>query len=377
MQSQAAARTACIVILDNFEQVAQVRARDGWPMARARTTCSISRDFSHTLRIAGEAIVSVSTLTAQEAQTLFVERATAARHDLVISEADRPVVQEIVALLDGLPLAIELAAARVRIMSPARLRERMDQRFRMLGAPNGFRERHATLRAAFDWSWDLLADEEKSALARLSIFRGGFDLQAAEAILFESSGQAMACVDLVQSLVDKSLLKSNAAERFELLTTLQEYAAEQLSTPGRYASSGADACTRAEARHFQYFAQLGEVRATLGKCADIENLVAATQRAVAHGDARAATATPNRAPGLRFACEAHSGRLSTSRSRWSAWQVFPAKTPFAPTGWPARPSKRLAIASALAPICVQRWHMPPNWARNWRRRGHTRRSARF
>ena len=109
-------------------------------------------------------------------------------------------------LLDGLPLAIELAAARVRVMPPRTLLRRMGERFKLLASRGRRLDRQSTLRAAFDWSWDLLPPAEKAALAQLSVFEGGFTLEAAEAVLdLSRHDDAPWIVDVVQRLVDKSL----------------------------------------------------------------------------------------------------------------------------------------------------------------------------
>ena len=116
---------------------------------------------------------------------------------------DNAAIAPLAALLDGLPLAIELAAARVRVMPPRRLLERMGERFKLLASKGGRFDRQSTLRAAFDWSWDLLTPAEKAALAQLSVFEGGFALTAAEGVLdLNGCADAPWIVDVVNSLVD-------------------------------------------------------------------------------------------------------------------------------------------------------------------------------
>jgi predicted ATPase len=130
-------------------------------------------------------------------------------------------LRELVRLLDGLPLAIELAAARVRVMPPQSIVSRMTERFKLLASAGGRLDRQATLRATFDWSWDLLSAADKTALAQLSVFAGGFTLEAAEAVLDLSACDESAWpADTVQSLTDKSLVRRSAKDRFDLLVSV-------------------------------------------------------------------------------------------------------------------------------------------------------------
>ena len=149
-------------------------------------------------------------------------------------------------LLDGLPLAIELAAARVRLMPPRALLERMSQRFRLLTSSGGRPDRLATLRGTLDWSWDLLSEDEQAALAQTAVFEGGFTLEAAAAVL---ALDALWPEDAVQALLDKSLVRRVSEERFDLLMSVKEYAAQRLAASGHTAD--------AEMRHSRYFAQFG------------------------------------------------------------------------------------------------------------------------
>ena len=172
-------------------------------------------------------------------------------------EDDEAAIPGLVELLDRLPLAIELAAARARLMRPRALLARMDKRLRLLSASGGRRDRQTTLRATFDWSWELLGHVEKAALAQLSVFEGGFTLEAAEAVLdLASEGGEAWAVDVLQSLVDKSFVRPAVDGRFALLGTVQEYAAEHLHTPGRFMGSGPEALARAQHRHGEFFLSL-------------------------------------------------------------------------------------------------------------------------
>ena len=216
-----ASRGPTLVILDNFEQVAEhADATLGcWsdlaPDARFLVT---TREV---LGLPGERTVALPPLDVGDAVALFLTRARAVRDDFEAHED----VTELVQLLDQLPLAIELAAARVRVMSAAQLLARMSDRFRLLTRGGRRRDRQATLRATLDWSWDLLDDDERRALAQLTVFEGGFTLEAAEAVL---ELDELWATDAVQALVDKSLVRALGGDRFDLLVSVQAYASEKL-----------------------------------------------------------------------------------------------------------------------------------------------------
>jgi predicted ATPase len=181
------------------------------------------------------------------AATLFTERARSVAPHFAVAEAgDADAVVEICGRLDGIPLGIELAASRMASMTAGEVRDRLDDRFRLLiGSRRGL-ERHQTLRHAVAWSYDLLDDAEKSLLARCSVFSGGFDLQSACAVLEDPDEYAV--LDLLDALVRKSLLvtdRSAGRTRFSMLETIRQFAEEQLVANG----SATDVRT-AHARHF-------------------------------------------------------------------------------------------------------------------------------
>jgi len=274
-----AGRGQCLVILDNFEQVARHAEET---LGRWMTRASAARFVVTTrevLGLQGQEILALGPLPPQEAAALFIKRAETARPGFALSAEDSAAIGQLAKLLEGLPLAIELAAARVRVMPPRTLLTRMNDRFKLLASMGGRVGRQATLRAVFDWSWDLLSPPEKAALAQLSVFEGGFTLEAVEALLdLDGYDDAPWPIDVLQSLVQKSLVRQVSDERFDLLASVHEYAAEHLRTPGRYGASGPDAVLSAEIRHGAYFAGLG-----------LENLVVASRRAVARADAGTAT----------------------------------------------------------------------------------------
>ena len=279
-----AGRGACLVILDNFEQVARhAEATLGRWLERGADARFLvtSREV---LGITGEEAVALAPLQPADGEALFLRRAGAARGDFHPGAEDRAAIAPLVRLLDGLPLAIELAAARVRTLSPRALLARMSERFKLLASSGNRLDRQATLRAAFDWSWDLLAPAEKGALAQLSVFEGGFTLEAAEAVI--ELGHLIDppwTVDVVHSLVDKSFVRPLETERFDLLMSVQAYAAEHLQTENRYAGSGAAALRSAQLRHATWFAAFGPQRSIEHGCIEIDNLVTACRRSLAAG----------------------------------------------------------------------------------------------
>jgi predicted ATPase/class 3 adenylate cyclase/Tfp pilus assembly protein PilF len=302
-----AGRGACLVIVDNFEQVSQhAEATIGvWlsrsPDARFLVT---SRAL---LGIVGETAFTLDPLETAEGAELFHLRARAVHASLPGSVEEDACVARLVALLDGLPLAIELAAARTPVMSPENLLQRMDQRFTLLASRGGRHRRQATLRATLDWSWDLLSGPERMALAQLSVFTGGFTLDAVEAVIDAgASGRSPASLDLLQSLLDKSLVRQVDANRFDLLVMVKEYAAERLLE-----MSAAESPTlkrAAEARHCAYFVSpiVGE-RASFA-IRELDNLVVACRRAIersATDDAVAALAVAWE--GLKLQGPLHTG----------------------------------------------------------------------
>ena len=298
----------CLVVLDNFEQVAQHAAAtvgrwlDGAPEAAFMVT---SRER---LNLAGEAVQPVDPLPLDgPAIELFVVRSRAHRPDFVLDDEQRAVVAEVTSLLDGLPLAIELAAARTAVLSPAQLLLRLRDRFSLLAARGGT-GRQATLRATIDWSWQLLTAWEQSALEQCSVFEAGFTLAAAEAVVdLAPWPDAPPVIDVVQALVEKSLLRrwvpQPAPPRHELdepyfgmYLSIHEYTAEKRRR------RGADAERVLQQRHGRYFAAFGsdaaiEALATHGGNQrqhalrhELDNLIAASRRAVARRDGEIAVA---------------------------------------------------------------------------------------
>jgi len=170
-----------------------------------------------------------------EAVAFFIDRAQAVKADFVLMNETAAAVAEICQRLDGLPLAIELAAARIKVLPPQALLQRLSSRLALLtGGARDRPARHQTLRAAIDWSYSLLSEGERELFARLSLFAGSFTLEAAEAVCDAQGDLTLAVPDGVASLVEKSLLQraGEAQSRFNMLETVREYAAERLEASG-------------------------------------------------------------------------------------------------------------------------------------------------
>ncbi|WP_245966311.1 ATP-binding protein [Sphaerisporangium album] len=216
---------------------------------------------------AGGRPMSVDALAQVDAVRLFVERAEAVLPDFAVTEANRDAVERICRRLDGIPLAIELAAVRLRALSVRQLLERLDDRFRLLASgTRAATPRHRTLRALVDWSYELCTEPERLLWARVSVFFGGLDLDAAEAVC---SGDGIAredVVDLVSGLVEKSVLLRDEAPpgvRYRLLETIRQYGRDRLAESGEQ-----DALRR---RHSDYYRELaGQARAHLFTGAQVE-----------------------------------------------------------------------------------------------------------
>ena len=296
-----AGRGRCLVILDNLEQVAapSVPAIDQW------LGQSLQAGFLVTSRerLSGFSIETIqldSLDPATEGVELLSQRARSHGREWTGHDVDHEVATELVARLDGIPLAIELAAARLRMMSLRQLLDRLESRFEVLSSPQG--GRHGTLQATLDWSWELLNDCEQSAVMQSAVFRRGFFLESAESVIeIEGAESVPFVLDVLQSLVDKNWIRVREVKglpRFEMYETVQDYAR------GRLAARSSDELSRsAERRHVAHYATFGskvyirsldepggeERRARLET--ELENLVHACQRAYATGDEAAATAT--------------------------------------------------------------------------------------
>jgi predicted ATPase len=210
-----------LLLLDNFEQVVAAASE----VARLLETCTrldVLVTSRERLRIRGEHAYPVPVLARTEARELFLARARAV--DPAIEAGDH--LDELCLRLDDLPLAIELAAARVSVLSTEELFERLGKRLDFVSGERDADTRHRTLRATMQWSYDLLTDQEQRVFAALSVFRGGWTLESAERV-------ADANLELLQSLIDKSLARRSEAGRYTMLEVIRQFATEQLSAGDR------------------------------------------------------------------------------------------------------------------------------------------------
>lgn len=184
------------------------------------------------LGIPGECVYRMPTLSEHEAKSLFVDRAQSAGGRFRLDDANESIVASICRRLDGIALAIELAAARAKTLSVAEIDRKLGERFRILtGGSRTALPRHQTLHAAIEWSYDLLSQPERALFATIAIFIGGFTLDLATAVYGETGGNPDDVIDVVSSLVDKSLLQANFTSdptRYELLESTREYARQKL-----------------------------------------------------------------------------------------------------------------------------------------------------
>ncbi len=291
-------RGRCLVIFDNFEQVAKFSRSTLAPWLDRAAEAQFVVTTREVLGLPGELVISLDPMDFDDGKSLFLDRAIAARSDLLLDAEDQLAIGKLVALLDGLPLAIELAAARVRLWSPRLLLARMKDRFKLLAARTGRPDRQSTLRATLDWSWDLLSPLEQMAFAQLSVFRGGFTLDAVDEVLaFGDAHVDCWKADLVQALLEKSLVRSTGNARFDMLLSVREYAESRWLGSLDAAATPDDALTR----HCRYFSNLTERQAIANGCADLENVVVACQRAAANGEFKLASrALVNAWSGLRM-----------------------------------------------------------------------------
>jgi predicted ATPase/DNA-binding SARP family transcriptional activator len=253
-----ARRGDVLLVLDNCEQIVAESAVLAEQLLLACPQLRILATSREPLAVPGESVRPLQPLPRPEALRLFAERAAAVRPGFApqspgdVASDDAAAVAEICRRLDGLPLAIELAAARLRLLTPRQIADRLDDRFRLLtGGSRTAQPRQQTLRAVVDWSWDLLPEAERTLLRRVSVFSGGWTLAAAEEVC-ATGGDTL---DLLGALVDKSLVvayRPDGADemRYRMLETVRAYAAEMLAA--------ADELRERADAHLVYYLRLAE-----------------------------------------------------------------------------------------------------------------------
>ncbi|MFF4300422.1 BTAD domain-containing putative transcriptional regulator [Streptomyces sp. NPDC001601] len=333
------ARRRMVLVLDNCEHVVDAAADLAAQLLERCPDLTILATSREPLGVPGELLRPVEPLPEPVALRLLAERGAAARPGFTVDADDETAAAcaEICRRLDGLPLAIELAAARLRMLTPRQIADRLDDRFLLL--TSGSRTvlpRQQTLRAVVDWSWDLLDAGERAVLGRLSLFAGGCDLAAAEAVC------GPAALDALGSLVDKSLVvaappgeAADGGMRYRLLETVSEYAGERLDESGERAA--------AERAHLTYYRELARTNEPLlrgpGQRAAIarfqleyENLRTALRHAIALRDEHEALCLLH---SLFWYWQMHDQRIETRT--WCADVIALGPDPFAAPLRPAEP----------------------------------------
>jgi predicted ATPase/DNA-binding SARP family transcriptional activator len=255
-----------LLVLDNCEHLIAASAQLVDALLHACEKLKILATSREALRVKGEQVWAAPTLSVPESAAisevdqvmrsesvqLFVERTRAVRSEFVLSEGNVMTVAQICQRLDGIPLAIELAAARMKMMSTDQIAARLDDRFGLLTSSARIPDdRHRTLRAVVDWSYDLLSEDERLLFNRLSVFAGGWTIETAEAICSGEGIQAKMVLDLLAHLVDKSLISvDRSGERYTMLETMKAYGLEKLAETGQQ--------EWIVQRHLDYFLELAE-----------------------------------------------------------------------------------------------------------------------
>jgi predicted ATPase/class 3 adenylate cyclase len=257
-----------LLLLDNCEHLLPACAGLIEAILRGCADVQILASSREGLNIAGETLYRLPSLTLParrepvtassarqyEALGLFLDRAAAASPSFTATDRNAPVIAQLCCHLDGIPLAIELAATRVKSLPVEQIAERLADRFRLLtGGSRTALPRQQTLRALIDWSYELLATPERELFHRLSVFVGGFTLEAGEAVSKEAEEEEEETLDLLTALVDKSLLileEQDGRARYRMLETLRQYAREKLALSGQEEA--------AQQRHLAYFLGMAE-----------------------------------------------------------------------------------------------------------------------
>jgi len=301
-----------LIIFDNCEHVVEEVAELVQILLEGTIGIVVLATSRQALKVGGEQLLQLEGLALPpvgssvvpaelirfESVALFVERARSVLASFELTEGNAEQVVEIVRRLEGMPLAIELAAVRIRVLSPHQIAGRLQNQFRLLSATRGLEERHQTLRATIDWSYQLCSSEERLCWARLAVFPADFDIDAAEVVASGGEISQEDVLDLVGALVDKSVLRAvitgdgdgQTRTRYRLPETVREYGRERLEP---------SALEKTTARHSEHFTRLADIVPDLlfgpGQAAlfsalrtDRPNLEAALSSAILDGDVDAA-----------------------------------------------------------------------------------------
>ncbi len=237
-----------LIVIDNCEHLVHACADMAHAILKAAPNVRMITSSREALKVPGEHAYpilplpvpkigdSLETLRESTAVRLFVARAQQHKPSFELNEKEAPAIAELVSRLEGIPLALELAAARVRSLGVADINKRLKDRYKILtGGDRVLQERQQTLRALVDWSYELLSESEQTVFQRLGVFAGGFDLAAAEEVGGADPLDSMDVLDLLQSMVEKSLImldETGESPRYRMLETLREYAGEKLEASG-------------------------------------------------------------------------------------------------------------------------------------------------
>jgi predicted ATPase/DNA-binding SARP family transcriptional activator len=278
-----------LVILDNCEHLIDAAADIADRMLTGCPRVRILATSREPLRITGEALWPLSPLAEEAAVQLLGDRATAVRPGFRVDDSNAAAVSRICQALDGMPLAIELAAARLRVLSPGQLAERLDDRFTVLvGGSRAALPRHQTLRAMVDWSWESLSKPERILARRLAIFPSGVTLETAEGVCADESLARGEILAALSGLVDKSILMAAGGTRYRMLETIRAYGVERLAEAGE-----AHAVRAAFRRYYLTLAETAEPllrgpeqsRWLSQLDSELGNIYAAIRMAIVAGDA--------------------------------------------------------------------------------------------
>ena len=257
---------SALLVLDNCEHVLNAAAALAESLLSRVPGIAVLASSREGLGIRGERLYQVPSLRTEggsesEAARLFLDRARAVSPRLTLTDDSRDQIERVCRLLDGIPLAIELAAARMRVLSPAQIADRLDDRFRLLtGGARAALPRQQTLEAAVDWSYRLLSEGERRLFDRLSVFVGGFTLETAERVCTDESVTDLDLLDLLEGLVDKSMVIADHGEdgipRYRMLETLRQYGLRRLGEDDTELA-------RWKSHHLRCFAEMADERTPL------------------------------------------------------------------------------------------------------------------